>query len=123
MIPLSLFLLACVAVYLGTIEAAFSALMRLSLRLEAERSDRHNTLGAFLDEPFLLVGPLRLLIGLVTVTATVLLARAIGVSGAYTVVVVFFSATAFLIVFGLVLPVAIMVRDPDRTRFDSGIFD
>ena len=40
MIPLSVFLLACAAVYLGTIEAAFSALMRLSLRLVAERSDR-----------------------------------------------------------------------------------
>ena len=40
MIPLVLFLLACVAVYLGAIEAAFSALMRLSLRLVAERSDR-----------------------------------------------------------------------------------
>ena len=37
MIPLSIFLLACAAVYLGTIEAAFSALMRLSLRLIAER--------------------------------------------------------------------------------------
>ena len=33
MIPLSIFLLACAAVYLGAIEAAFSALMRLSLRL------------------------------------------------------------------------------------------
>ena len=31
---------ACAAVYLGAIEAAFSALMRLSLRLVAERSDR-----------------------------------------------------------------------------------
>ena len=40
MIPLSIFLLACAAVYLGAIEAAFSALMRLSLRLVAERSDR-----------------------------------------------------------------------------------
>lgn len=40
MIPLLVFLLACAAVYLGTIEAAFSALMRLSLRLVAERSGR-----------------------------------------------------------------------------------
>jgi len=39
MIPLLIFLLACAAVYLGAIEAAFSALMRLSLRLVAERSD------------------------------------------------------------------------------------
>ena len=40
MIPLSVFLLACAAVYLGSIEAGFSALMRLSLRLVAERSRR-----------------------------------------------------------------------------------
>ena len=40
MIPLTLFLLACAAVYLGTIQAAFSALMRLSLRLVAEGSGR-----------------------------------------------------------------------------------
>jgi len=45
MIPLSVFLLACAAVYLGTIDAAFSALMRLSLRLLAERSARPGALG------------------------------------------------------------------------------
>ena len=37
MIPLTLFLLAMAAVYVGTIETAFSALMKLSLRLMAER--------------------------------------------------------------------------------------
>ena len=37
MIPLPLFLLAIAAVYVGTIETAFSALMKLSLRLMAER--------------------------------------------------------------------------------------
>ena len=45
MIPLSVFLLACAAVYLGAIEAAFSALMRLSLRLAAERTNRPGGLG------------------------------------------------------------------------------
>ena len=42
-IPLFIFILAGVAVYLGAIEAAFSALMRLSLRLSAERSGRDAT--------------------------------------------------------------------------------
>jgi hypothetical protein len=46
MIPLTVFLLACAAVYLGSIEAAFSALMRLSLRLLVERTDRPGALGA-----------------------------------------------------------------------------
>ena len=78
MIPLSVFLLACAAVYLGAIEAAFSALMRLSLRLLAERSDRPGALGEYLDDPLLLFVPVRLLLGLVTGAATVLLARGIG---------------------------------------------
>ncbi len=75
MIPLSVFLLACAAIYFGTIEAAFSALMRLSLRLVAERSNRPGTLGTYLDDPLLLFIPIRLLIGLVTGAATGLLAR------------------------------------------------
>ena len=66
MIPLSIFLLACAAVYLGAIEAAFSALMRLSLRLVAERSGRPDGLGEYLDDPLLLFLPVRLLLGLVT---------------------------------------------------------
>ena len=66
MIPLLLLLLAVAAVYLGTIEAAFSALMRLSLRLIAERSDRPGALGAYLDDPLLLFVPVRFLLALVT---------------------------------------------------------
>ena len=75
MIPLSLFLLACVAVYLGAIEAAFSALMRLSLRLSAERSDRPGALADYLDDPILLFAPVRLLLASTTAAATALLAR------------------------------------------------
>src|SRR5260221_459803 len=45
MIPLAIFLLACAAVYLGTIEAAFSALMRLSLRLLAEAAQEAKEAG------------------------------------------------------------------------------
>ena len=44
MIPLTLFLLAIAAVYVGTIETAFSSLMKLSLRLMAERG-RDDRLG------------------------------------------------------------------------------
>ena len=55
MTPLLLFLLACALVYLGTVEAAFGALMRLSLRLVAERNGRDETLGRYLDDPVLLL--------------------------------------------------------------------
>jgi hypothetical protein len=85
MLPLSIFLLGCGAVYLGSIEAAFSALMRLSLRLVAERTGRPDALGDYLDDPLLLFVPVRLLLGFVTASATVLLARAVGIDGAHTV--------------------------------------
>ena len=62
MIPLTLFLLAMAAVYVGTIETAFSALMRLSLRLMAERG-RDDRLGFYLDDPIQLFVPARLLLG------------------------------------------------------------
>jgi putative hemolysin len=114
MIPLSIFLLACAAVYLGAIEAAFSALMRLSLRLVAERTNRPGALGTYLDDPLLLFIPVRLLLGLVTGAATALLARAIGVSDARTLTIVAVSIAAFVFVFELMLPLVIVGRDPER---------
>src|SRR5215218_6780005 len=114
MIPFLLLLLAVAAVYLGTIEAAFSALMRLSLRLIAERSDRPGALGAYLDDPLLLFVPVRFLLALVTAIATVLFARAIGLDGIRPVALVVLSVTAFVVVCELVVPVAIVVRDPER---------
>jgi putative hemolysin len=114
MIPLGIFLLACVAIYLGCIEAAFSALMRLSLRLVAERTGRPDALGAYLDDPILLFVPVRLLLGLVTAIATALFARAIGVDGAHTILFVILCVAAFVIVCELLLPLVIVGRDPER---------
>ena len=98
MTPLLIFLLACVAIYLGTIEAAFSALMRLSLRLLAERSDRPGTLGTFLDNLSSSARSRAVLAGVVIATATALLARAIGVDAAHTVTVVVLSVVTFVVV-------------------------
>jgi putative hemolysin len=114
MIPLVIFLLGLIAVYLGTIDAAFSALMRLSLRLVAERSDRPGALGAYLDDPLLLFIPVRLLLGLVTATATALLAHVVGVEGAHTVTFVILSVAAFVVFCELVLPLAIVGHNPER---------
>ena len=50
MTPLLLFLLGLAAIYVSTVATAFSALMRLSLRLMAERSGRGDRLGRYLDE-------------------------------------------------------------------------
>jgi putative hemolysin len=114
MIPLSIFLLACAAVYLGAIEAAFSALMRLSLRLVAERSGRPDELTEYLDDPLLLFMPVRLLLGLVTASATALLTRAFGTNGANTLTSVIISVIAFVVVCELLLPLALVGRDPER---------
>jgi putative hemolysin len=114
MIPLGLFLLAGAAVYLGAIEAAFSALMRLSLRLVAERSSRPDGLGEYLDDPLLLFMPVRLLLGLVTAAATAMLARAIGIEGADALTWVVVSVIAFVVICELLLPLAIVARDPER---------
>jgi CBS domain containing-hemolysin-like protein len=114
MIPLIIFLLAVAAVYLGSIEAAFSALMRLSLRLSAERTDRPDSLGEYLDDPLLLFVPVRLLLGVVTAAATALLARAIGLAGAHTVALVIAGVLAFIVICELLIPLAIVGRDPER---------
>ena len=114
MIPLSIFLLACAAVYLGAIEAAFSALIRLSLRLVAERSGRPDQLGEYLDDPLLLFMPVRLLLGLVTASATALLARTFGTAGANTLTSVIIAVIAFVVVCELLLPLALVGRDPER---------
>jgi CBS domain containing-hemolysin-like protein len=113
-IPLAIFLLGCAGVYLGAIEAAFAALMRLSLRLTAERSSRPGALGHYLDDPLLLFVPVRLLLGLVTGAATALVATLVGVDGAHTIAFVIFVATGFVVVFELLLPLLIIGRDPER---------
>ena len=114
MIPLSVFLLGCAAVYFGAIDAAFSALMRLSLRLVAERSNRPGAIGGYLDDPLLLFIPVRLLIGLVTGVATALLARAVGVDGARTVPFIIAAVAIFVLICELLLPLVIVGRDPER---------
>jgi putative hemolysin len=112
--PLFIFVLALIGVYLGAIEAAFSALMRLSLRLLAERSGRPDALGAYLDDPMLLFVPVRLLLALVTVSVSALIAGAIGVGGAQHLLAVILSVAAFVVVFELFLPLLIVGRDPER---------
>ena len=114
MIPLMLFLLAVAAVYVGTIETAFSSLMKLSLRLMAERG-RDDRLGYYLDDPIQLFVPARLLLGLIFSLATVLLAVVTGRSG------ISFTSLASLLVFVAVyiilcehvLPSVIVRRNPE----------
>jgi len=113
-IPLTVFLLGCVAIYLGAIESAFSALMRLSLRLVAERSDRPDALSEYLDDPVQLFFPVRLLQGLVTGAAATLLAKGIGVAEAHKLPFVILVLAGFVVVCELLLPLLIVSRNPER---------
>ncbi len=72
MTPLLLFLLGCVVIYLGTVTAAFNALMRLSLRIRAESSGRDDALGQYLDDPRRLFVPARILVSVILVVMAAL---------------------------------------------------
>ncbi len=114
MTPLLLFLIALAAVYVGTVTTAFSALMRLSLRLQAERSGREDALRRYLEDPLRLFIPARILLVCLAVTATSLLARATGVDFARGLPVLGASMVLFVLVCEHVLPLAIIRRHPER---------
>jgi CBS domain containing-hemolysin-like protein len=114
MTPLAIFLLGCATVFLGSIQAAFSALMRLSLRLMAERGGRSDRLGYYLDDPLQLFVPARLLIGIGTILAGLLIARVSGVQDAASMATFVMSLVAFVFVCEHVLPMVVVRRDPEQ---------
>ena len=114
MTPLLLFLLGVFAVYISTVATAFSALMRLSLRLMAERSDRDDALRRYLDEPLRLFIPTRLLLALITVAAVTLIARITTTDLARGVPVLVVGSVAFVLLCEHIIPLAIVRRHPGR---------
>jgi putative hemolysin len=113
MTPLALFLLGCATVFLGTIQAAFSTLMRLSLRLMAERGGRSDRLGRYLDDPLQLFIPVRLLLGLCLVAAGVLIARVSDIRDATSVAIFVISLALFVVVCEHLIPAIIARHDPE----------
>ncbi len=113
MIPLLLFLLACAAVYVGTVQAAFSLLMRLPLRLNAERQRQPGMLGEYLDEPVRLFAPAGLLQAVAVLLAVVLSLRLAGDAA-----VARWAALAGLLllvpVCTWVIPLVVARRQPER---------
>ena len=114
MIPLLLFLLAIAAVYVGTIETAFSALMRLSLRLMAERGGRDDRLGFYLEDPIQLFVPARLLLGIIFSLATMFIAILTGRTGFQSIGMLLVFVAIFILVCEHVLPLLIVRRNPER---------
>ena len=113
MIPLSLFLLACAAIYVGTIQAAFSALLRVQLRLIAEGSGQGPELDRYLQDPLRLFLPLRTVLGLIEGLTVLLMARMIGLSNVPSLGLLAVSLIAFGAVCEFLVPFLIIARDPE----------
>ena len=109
-----LLLLALAAIYVGTIETAFSALMRLSLRLMVERGGRDDRLGFYLDDPIQLFVPARLMLGLIFSLATVVLAVLTGSEGFSSIGMLLLFVAVFILLFEHVLPLLIVRRNPEK---------
>src|SRR5918999_4527809 len=115
MIPVLLFVLAIAAVYVGTIETAFSALMRLSLRLMAERRDRDDRLAFYLDDPIQLFVPARLMLGIIFSLATMSIAILTGRTGSLqSIGMLMLFVAVFILICEHVVPMFIVRRDPER---------
>ena len=115
--PLTLFLLGCVILYVGVVQAAFSALMRLPLRLNAERSEwngRPETLGHYLEDPVRLFVPARLLQALATIVATMLVMMNASSLGPLGLLIVFAGLVILVVTCGHVLPLILVRQSPER---------
>ena len=113
MIPLVLFLLACATVWVGTVEAAFTTLMRLSLRLDAERRGGLDRLG-YLDDPLRLFVPVRVLQSVCVASFAVLAMIGVGARDAASLALLSAALLVFVLVCGHLLPIVIVRRDPRR---------
>ncbi len=109
MLPLLLFLLGCALVWVATIEAAFGTLVRLPERLSAERDARHDSLATYLDAPQRLYVGTRLLRGLLSAAAAVVLARLVGVDSLQQLGGLLLAGFGFLLVCEQVVP-SLVVR-------------
>jgi CBS domain containing-hemolysin-like protein len=114
MTPLVLFIIGLAVVYVSTVITAFSALMRLSLRLMAERNDPDEPLARYLEDPLRLFIPARVLLTLFAVMAAALMARVTGIDAARGLPVFIGSVALYIIVCEHILPMALVRRNPER---------
>jgi putative hemolysin len=112
MIPLGLFLLGCAAIYVGTIQAAFSAMMRLSLRISAERSGVTPVLERYLREPMTLFVPARLLLAIILVLVCGLIALLLDVASLHGFGLLLLAAGGFAVLCEQLLPLIIARTNP-----------
>lgn len=112
-IPLLVFVTAAALSYLAVIETAFSVLMRLPERLEAERERENDGLAAYLEDPLKLFVPARFLRGLLLILLVVWLAQPLGVGFARGLGLLALAA-GINVLFGQLVPALIVRRAPEH---------
>jgi CBS domain containing-hemolysin-like protein len=113
MIAFSFLVAASGLLFFALVEMAFTLLMRLPERLEAERESDGGQLGAYLDDPVRFFVPARLLRGMLLIVAIVLLAQVVD-RGWMGGAVLFASGAALAIGLGQFVPAVIVRRRPER---------
>ena len=101
--------------FFAVVETAFALLMRLPLRLEAERESEGDALASYLDDPLKFFIPARVMRGLLLVLAVALLSEPIGSTWG-GILTLFFSGAALAIGLGQVLPAIIIRRSGSPER-------
>lgn len=101
--------------FFALVEMAFTRLMRLPERLEAERESEDDVLPVYLEDPMLFFVPARVMRGALLILAMALLAQHVE-PGVWSVIVLFGSGLLLAIGVGQFIP-AIVVRaaGPERT--------
>jgi CBS domain containing-hemolysin-like protein len=113
MIPVLLFVVIAGLLFFALVETAFSLLMRLPQRLEAERESDNDALTTYLEDPLQFFIPSRVMRGILLVAAVVLIAQAIE-RGFPGWLVQFGIGVAISVVVGQILPTIIVRRSPER---------
>lgn len=109
-----IFLAALGLLFFAVVETAFSSLMRLSQRLEAERGSDNDALAAYLDDPLKFFVPARLMYGLLLVLTVVLFAQIIGTGTLGSGSALFASGLALAMGVGHILSAIIVRRQAER---------
>ena len=107
------FVLVCAAIYIGTVQAAFTKLLRLSFRLLIEQHDRKDGIAQHLTDPSALFVTARLLMAMVLVLGVLLSSSLVNLSG-YGAVITGVMVFGCVLVFQYLVPALIISRDPER---------
>ncbi len=113
MIPLSVFLTAAALFGVAATEMAFSLLMRLPQRLEAEREVEGEGLRRYLEDPLKFFVPARVMRAALLVLMMVLLVQAFGTGIGAAALLLAVSLGIYLLA-GHLLPALVVRRSPQR---------